>query len=341
MSEGEQTSAAADRPAPLRFLADLLFRHWGLKAIAFVLAAFMFVFTRDEVTRVFTVPLRVVEDPDRVLMTEIPETIQVQARGPWTRINRLQDYDFGTAVLDLERARPGPLEIDRAGIVMPPGVVLAGIQYDQVDLRFEAVVVHEVEVSPRTRGDPAPDYQLIGVEVQPTKWPVRGGESSVARVQQLLTEPLDIEGADQDVEASRALVRPAEDVTLVDDEEPRVTIRAVIIAKPESRRYTVAVVVPEGLDPTGVVPRTYEVEVSGPLPDFRVLDALELLSPVVAEVSRVGEPDAPDSMAEVRFTWAEGVPQDLRGRLSLSRELDRVKLPVLPPPAPPLDLPAP
>lgn len=108
MSEGEQTSAAADRPAPLRFLADLLFRHWGLKAIAFVLAAFMFVFTRDEVTRVFTVPLRVVEDPDRVLMTEIPETIQVQARGPWTRINRLQDYDFGTAVLDLERARPGP-----------------------------------------------------------------------------------------------------------------------------------------------------------------------------------------------------------------------------------------
>src|SRR5690606_6737610 len=132
-------TTAEPRPSPLRWLGQVLFRslfqHWGLKALALALAAFMFVVTRDEVTRVFTVPLRVVEDSDRVLLTELPETIQVQARGPWTRVNRLQDYDFGVAILDLENARPGPLEVDRAAIVMPSGVVLAGIQYDHVDLR--------------------------------------------------------------------------------------------------------------------------------------------------------------------------------------------------------------
>lgn len=341
MSEGEAAAKASERPAPLRFLADLLFRNWGLKAIAFVLAAFMFVFTRDEVTRVFTVPLRVIDDPDRVLMTELPDTLQVQARGPWARINRLQDYDFGVAVLDLERARPGPLEIDRGGIVMPPGVVLAGIQYDQVDLRFDEVVDHYVEVKARTSGKPAPDYQLMGVEVTPSKWEVRGGKTAVARVQQLFTEPLDIEGADHDVEASRPLLSPPEGVSLSGDERPEVTIRAVIVARPESRRYTVAVVVPEGLDPAGVVPRTYEVEASGPLPDFRVLDAMELARPVVATVRREEGSPGEGPVVEVSFGWASEVPPQVRSRLGLDRELERVQLPAPPPPMPTLDLPAP
>lgn len=334
-------TVVSDRPAPLRFLADLLFRNWGLKAIAFLLAAFMFVFTRDEVTRVFTVPLRVNEDPERVLMTELPDTIQVQARGPWARINRLQDYDFGAAVLDLTRARPGPLEIDRGGIVMPPGVVLAGIQYDQVDLRFDAVVERDVEVKPRVSGEPAPDYQLMGVEVRPTKWAVRGGESQVARVQQLLTEPLEIDGASRDVESVRTLVPPPEGVALVDGDRPEVTIRAVIIPRAESRRYAVAVIVPEGLDPTGAVPRTYDVEVTGPLPDFRLLDAMELPLPVVADAVPAEVPEGSEPIAEVRFSWDERVPADVRGRLSLDREVERVELPVPPPPAPTLDLPAP
>ncbi|MEX1365713.1 MAG: CdaR family protein [Nannocystaceae bacterium] len=338
----KQAEPTPERPAPMRLLADLLFRNWGLKAIALVLAAFMFVFTRDEVTRVFTVPLRIVPDPERVLLTEIPETVQVQARGPWARINRLQAYDFGAAVLDLERARPGPLEIDRGGIVMPPGVVLAGIQYDHVDLRFDAVVDRDVEIKPQISGTPAPDYQLVGLEVEPQRWEVRGGESMVARVQQLLTEPLEIEGADRDVEGLRAVVPPLDGVTLVEtDGRPEVTIRAVITARSESRRFVVAVAVPDQLDPTGVVPRTYDVEASGPLPDFRLLDAMELSVPVVAQAVRVERGDGKPPVAEVRFDWVEGVPQDLRGRLSLDKEVERFELPVLPPPAPPLDLPAP
>nr|MCH9680339.1 hypothetical protein [Deltaproteobacteria bacterium] len=207
--------AAPERTSLLRLLSELLFRNWGLKAIAFVLAAFMFVFTRDEVTRGFTVPLRAVSDPERVLLTELPQTIQVQARGPWVRINRLQDYDFGVASIALEGARPGPLEIERGAIVMPEGVVLAGIQYDTVDLRFDPIIERPLDVDPLVEGDPAPDYERVRVEVQPTRWAVRGGESFVQRVKRLPTEVVDIAGADKDMEFKVALADPPSGVRLV------------------------------------------------------------------------------------------------------------------------------
>jgi hypothetical protein len=334
--------ARAERGSPLRLVGEFLFRDWGLKAIALVIAAFLFVLTRDEVTRGFTVPLKVVDDPERVLLTELPEAIQVQVRGPWTRINRLQDYDFGVATLDLPQAGPGPLEIDRAAIVMPPGVVLAGIQYDHVDLRFEPVIEREVVVEPQLEGTPAPDYALVRVEAEPARWRVRGGESFVRRVQGLETEPLDVQGADHDVEGRLALMQPPEGVSLVGDVEDgaMVAVRAVIHARQETRRLTVPVVVPVGLDPTGAVPRTYEVDVSGPVPDFRVLDGLDVAVPVVAVASKgEGEGDG-GGVAEVRFSWSERVPQELRERLALERTPERVALPL--PPAPPVaELPTP
>lgn len=333
-SEPKELGDGEERGSPLRLVGEFLFRDWGLKAIAFLVAAFLFVFTRDEVTRVFTVPLKVVEDPDRVLLTEVPDTIQVQARGPWTRINRLQDYDFGVAALDLEQAGPGPLEIDRAAIVMPPGVVLAGIQYDHVDLRFDPVIEREVAVEAQLEGTPAPDYVLVRVEVQPLRWRIRGGESFVRRVQGLTTEPLDVGGADHSVEGLRAVVQPPEGVSLLveNGKEAAVTVRAIVEARQETRRLTVPVVVPAELDPTGAVPRSYVVDVSGPLPDFRVLDGLGVAVPVEALVRKGEGEGRGGGVAEVRFAWAQVVPQELRGRLMLDRELERVALPEPPPP---------
>ncbi len=332
----------AERTTLLQFFSDLLFRNWGLKAIAFVLAVIMFVSTRDEVTRVFTVPLKVAEDPDRVLLTELPQSIQVQARGPWIRINRLQNYDFGSAHLDLQKAEPGPLEIERASIVMPSGVVLSNMLYDHVDLRFDPVIERDIEVQAVVKGEPAPDYEQIRVEVLPTRWRVRGGATFVRKVGRLSTEALDIDGADHDVEASRALLAPPEGVEFVDEagREAEVIVRVVINPKQDSRPVVVTVVVPEGLDPTDAVPRTYDVVVNGPRPDFRVLDGLGVVLPVRADAVKVEGEGKGGGVAEVRFSWDESVPQDLRERLSFDHGVERIELPPPPlPPTPPEELP--
>ena len=328
---------------PLRVLSDLAFRNWGTKLVALLLAGILFVITRDEVSRTFEVPLRVIDDPGRVLLTDLPAGIQVQVRGPWTRVNRLQDYDFGAATLDLRTAGPGPLEIDRASIVMPSGVILAGIQYDHVDLRFDPIVERAVTLDAPIVGRPAAEYEIAGVEISPERWPVRGGESFVTQVSRLTTEAIDVEGATGDVVERAAIIKPPAGVELVRPagESPRVKVRVQIAAKTDSRSFTVPVVVPESVDPTGTIPRTYEVEVTGPLPDLKALDASGVTFPVEAVAELVSGSAQAGGVAEVRFTWAESVPTALRQRLALDHGVERVTLPPAPPPPPPLDLPEP
>ena len=62
---------------PFRWLGSLLFNHWGSKATALVLAIGFFITTREDVTRDFTVPVRVLEDPERVLRTSLPGNVRV------------------------------------------------------------------------------------------------------------------------------------------------------------------------------------------------------------------------------------------------------------------------
>lgn len=328
---------------PLRLLSDLAFRNWGTKLVALLLAAVLFVLTRDEVTRGFEVPLRVIDDPDRVLLTDLPGAIAVQVRGPWTRVNRLQDYDFGTATLDLREASPGPLEIDQASIVMPSGVILAGINYDHVDLRFDPIVERAVPIEAPLVGRPADDYEVSRVEVTPERWTVRGGESFVHQVSRLTTEAVDVAGVSEDVTETLALLRPPQGVKLVDagSDGAKVDVRVVVAPKVGTRRYTVPVVVPERIDPTGAVPRTYEIEVTGPVPDLRTLEELGIAFPVEAVAELVsGSPQAGGAV-EVRFSWAESVPAGLRARLRQDHGVERLSLPAAPPPPPSLDLPEP
>ena len=322
---------------PGRLLADMLLRQWGTKAIALVVATMLFVVTRDEVTRAFNVPLRVVPDTSRVLLTPLPETSQVQVRGPWTRVNRLQDVDFGSATLDLRSAGPGPLEIAPASIVMPRGVVLASIIYDHIDLRFEPVVEHDTAVIATVVGEPALDHEIVRIETEPRTVKVRGGRSHVLTITQLPTETLDLEGAAEDVEAALELARPPAAVTVVGEgsEPTRVRVRVVIDPIADERSYAAPVTLsgPELRDRQGV-PTTLEVIVRGPLPSFRLLERAGITVPVVAEARLEKAPGG--DVAVLELHWAEAVPAEARTALGftpiqLRRELPPVGPPAVPP----------
>ncbi|HET6585784.1 MAG TPA: CdaR family protein, partial [Nannocystaceae bacterium] len=299
--------------APGRFLGDMLLRNWGTKALALVVAVMLFVVTRDEVTRAFNVPLRIVPDTSRVLLTPLPDTIQVQVRGPWTRVNRLQDLDFGSATLDLRAAGPGPLELDRASIVMPKGVVLASIIYDHVDLRFEPVIEHDAAVVATIVGEPADDHAIVRIETDPRSVKVRGGRSIVLGLTQLPTESLDLQGADDDIEAQLSLSRPLSGVAIVGEgsEPMRVHVRVVIDPITHEREYEapVAELAPELRDRVGI-PTTLEVVVRGPMPGFRMLERADIDAPVVAD-ARLEQGKGGD-VAVLDLHWSDAVPPDVR-----------------------------
>jgi hypothetical protein len=72
-----------------------------------------------------------------------------------------------------------------------------------------------------------------------------------------------------------------------------------------------------------------------------VLEGLGVGVAVEADAVRVEGDSTVGGAAEVRFSWAAGVPQDLRGRLHFKHAVERIELPAPPSPPPTLDLPAP
>lgn len=320
----------------VEWITDTLFRNWGLKLVAVGLAAVLFVLTRDEVTRTFEVPLRVVSDPDRVLLTDIPSTITVKVRGPWTRLNRLQDFDLGTAAVDLRAAEPGPLEVDQGSIVMPSGVVLADVQYPHVDLRFEPVIERTKRIEPQIAGQPAEGYRVARLTINPPGWEVRGGRSAVQGVTQLGTELLELSDRTASFTKTLAVLTPPGMVDLVSvpGQPARVTVRVDIEPEMETRELSVPIPVPEELDPMGAIPETVTVQVSGPRLSFQALDALELGYPVDASVvPREAKTANGEPVVELRFGWASGVPAEVSTALSIDHGVEVVVLP--PPPEPP------
>ena len=141
---------SSPEPTTVRgWLWGAVFHNWGTKLTALALALLVFVMTRDQVQRTFTIPLVVEEDPRRVLLTEVPETVEVEVRGPWTRLSQLSTQDLGSATLSLDDARPGPLKLEPSAIVMPEGVMLVRIEHDPVDLRFEPREPGRAQRAPR------------------------------------------------------------------------------------------------------------------------------------------------------------------------------------------------
>lgn len=314
--------------APLRWILDALFRDVGLKVGALALSMLVFVVTRDEVTRVFTIPLRVVEDPSRVLVHPAPDEIKAELRGPWARVNRLQEQDLGVATLDLRGRRPGPMEIDPATLVMPTGVVLDRLVYDPVDLRFEPVVERSVPIVPTVIGVPDADHERGAVVVDPPQWTVRGGQTAVSRVKLVATDPIELQSANTDVRQRAPLLTPGPGVRLVPGEDggrPEVDVRVEVRDVIETRRFTAAVVpAAEGLD-LGSVPASYEVSARGPRASLR--RALgDAPGGAARAVARPVEPSSAGGarQVELTITWSDRVAPELQADIALDPTTIRI-----------------
>jgi YbbR domain-containing protein len=309
--------------------------NWGTKILAFMLALVLFIGTRDEVTRSFTIPLRVIEDPDRVLLTEPPATVEVRLRGPWANVNRIAEDSLGAATLDLREVRPGPMALDPASVVMPPKVVLDQLQYDPVDLRFEAVIERGFAIRPVVVGSVDPDYELVSVRVEPDSWPVRGPSSAIARLEGLGTEVLDLDGARADVEQRVELTALPEELAylrVASGERPEVRFVAELTPILDEIELVIATdaVLREALPADARIdeaelPASERVAIRGPKLVLRELAALD--EPVVAVVEvekRTGRAGA--LPITLRFEWSAKVAEADRAQLSIVPPLIRLRL---------------
>ena len=311
------------------WIGRAIISHWVTKLSALIIALVFFIGTRDDVTRTFTIPLHVVSDPNRVLLTKLPESVTVELHGSWARMSRLQKKELGPAELDLSDARPGPLALDPATIVMPEGVIFRQIHYEKVDLRFDRIIERAVLVRADLRGTVHADYEQMGATIEPQRWRIRGGSGPVGEVQSLQTEPIDLDGATEDLRVDVPLQSPRDDVDFTavpPGELPRVSVLVSVRPRVSERNLDVAVTWSADQVAPAEIPTQIKVIVHGSVPDLRLLDAA--LSPPLVAVARRDKPsmEFPDGSVAFTLEFTEAVPAEVKPRLTLKASLERIAL---------------
>lgn len=184
-----------------RWVQELVFDDWGLKllALAITLAVWSGVTSSgaSAVIRLRSVELMFLLPEDMETSGEPRDEVQVTLRGSRQSLDtlnvrrmiasvNLQDYKLGERVV---RLTP-----ERVTMELPDGVQIEKIEPDTVPLRVERSVEREVEVRAQFGGVLPAGYKVQDVQVTPSRVRVRGPESHIINLEQVLTEPISLDG---------------------------------------------------------------------------------------------------------------------------------------------------
>jgi len=175
------------------------FRHFGLKLLSVALAVLLWIVVSGEETveRGLRVPLELQQAPAGLeLMGDVPATVDVRVRGASGTLSRVGPGDI-VAVLDLHGAQAGrrlfPLTPEQ--VRTPFGVEVVQVTPSTIAMAFEASASRQIPVMPAVDGRPAPGYVIGARTADPPSVDVIGPETAVRRATEVLTEPVSVAGA--------------------------------------------------------------------------------------------------------------------------------------------------
>lgn len=138
---------------------------------------------------------------DLVLMSNVPDTVSLQLRGPLTRA--LNSTTPPEVLLDLSDARPGlnSYPINASDIPLPAEVEVVSVDPPAITLEMERQETRIVPVKPTISGTPAPGFVVGEVRVVPAQFTIQGPESLLMALDHVATGAISIDDATGPVEA--------------------------------------------------------------------------------------------------------------------------------------------
>jgi YbbR domain-containing protein len=258
---------------------DLL-RRWflenvALKTVALVLAVTLFILVRGEKETERSVKVRVayVKPVDRTLINEVPQTVDVWVRGPWTRIKRLDTDDIDPVVLDLTKAGDGEVPLEDSAVRLPVGLRVMSIRPAKVAVAFE--YQKRVPVVPEVVGALASGFVVRALSAEPAVVGVRGPKGVIDGVVDVRTMPIPLAGKRAPFHGEVALVPPPRGAAC-DAERVDVTVQIEEeVAQKTLAALPIQVMPPPGVkNPPGydVAPSAVDVLLRGPKNAIKQVD---------------------------------------------------------------------
>ncbi len=203
-------------------LRAMLFENLNLKLLsfAFALVIYSLVHGGQDARRSIVVDLEVElppESSDRVLVSSIPQSVRIFARGSNQTIDNLRASSV-SVVIDLSRNQPSHVVFDAKMVRLPEGVNVEIEQFDPpgLDLKWEQRVVRDVPIEVSVVGAPADGFVVKGhLVAEPKSAKVRGPQSDVMVLQHIRADAFDVRGLTEGVYPRQlALERPSARVAM-------------------------------------------------------------------------------------------------------------------------------
>ena len=214
-------------------LKSLVTHNFGLKALALCAACGLWfnLASEPQLATIVSVPVDYKNFPkDLVISSSIVDSVEVEARGPASRLREMQETHTA-AVIDLASVQaPGERTFTLTGAVQAPrGVTLGRMIPEQLRFRFEHQITGKVPVEVVYSGQLPAGLAIADVTVDPSELVVTGPESRVRDARKARTDPFDLTRVSKDSEQDLA--------TYIGDPElrtasaPRVKVRVRVVQK--------------------------------------------------------------------------------------------------------------
>ena len=215
-------------------LKSLVTHNFGLKVLALCAACGLWfnIASEPQLATIVSVPVDYKNFPkDLVISSNIVDSVDVEARGPASRLREMQEAHTA-AIIDFSSVHgPGERTFTLTGEqVRPPrGVTLVRVIPEQLRFHFEHQITGKVPVEVAWSGQLPAGLTIAGVTVDPSELVVTGPESRVREALKARTDPFDLTRVTKDPEQDLA--------TYIGDPElrtasaPRVKVRVRVEQK--------------------------------------------------------------------------------------------------------------
>ncbi|MGK5087565.1 CdaR family protein [Bdellovibrionota bacterium FG-2] len=188
----------------LRKLLDFLTANLVTKLISVAIALLLWVIVLGsrnvEVTK--EIPIEINTSSDVVPANEIPEKIAFRLSGPKAFLRAIVDRHEDPIRVNLSGAKPGLVtyRFFSDNIKIPIGVKVLSVSPAAILIKLEAIKKREVPVKVELRGVPPEGFRIGKLELKPEVIRIKGPESRIENITQILANPIDVSHFKESVE---------------------------------------------------------------------------------------------------------------------------------------------
>lgn len=175
----------------------------------------------------YDIPVVFADLPDTLVITDRSATkINVRVRGSRAAFRSVPDLQYVENVRGAVQGR-SRYEIVSKRLGLPRGVRVVGISPAQIDVVFERLGRKKLRIRADVQGEPPAGYALGEVAIEPARIWLTGARSRVLRLQEVMTEPIDVSQLQESAERDVTLSIGSDHVWI--EEEQTITVRVPIV----------------------------------------------------------------------------------------------------------------